>query len=255
MPDPRVSILILAKNEAQNLPDCLDSVRWADEVVVVVDPESRDDTEAVARRGATVVAVRAFEDFASQRNAALALATGDWVFALDADERVTPELASEIRRMTSVPGPGHDGYRVPIRSVILGRPFSFSGTQHDRPLRLFRRGKGRWVGTVHETVDLRGSVGVLRHELSHKTLNDMKTFLRKIDEYTTLEAEAFERQGRRLRSTDLSVRPAWTFLKLYLGKAGFRDGPEGFVFCALSGVSVAIRSWKYRELVRARGTP
>ena len=255
MPDPRVSVLILARNEARNLPDCLASVRWADEVVVVVDRESRDDTEAVARRGATVVAVRAFEDFASQRNAALALATGDWVFALDADERVTPELASEIRRTTSDPGLGHDGYRVPIRSVILGRPFSFSGTQHDRPLRLFRRGNGRWVGAVHETVDLRGSVGDLRHELTHHTLEDMKTFLRKIDEYTTLEAQAFEREGRRLRSTDLSVRPAWTFLKLYLGKAGFRDGLEGFVFCALSGVSVAVRNWKYRERVRARGTP
>jgi glycosyltransferase involved in cell wall biosynthesis len=254
MPDSRVSILILAKNEAHNLPDCLASVRWADEVVVVVDRESRDDTEAVARRAATVVVVRDFADFASQRNAALALATGDWVFALDADERVTPELASEIRRMTAIPGPGFDGYRVPIRSVILGRPFSFSGTQHDRPLRLFRRGKGLWVGAVHETVDLRGSVGELRHELTHQTLNDMKTFLRKIDEYTTLEAEAFEREGRRLRSTDLSVRPAWTFLKLYLGKAGFRDGLEGFVFCALSAFSVAIRNWKYRERVRARGT-
>ena len=102
-------------------------MRWADEVVVVVDRESRDDTEAIARRGATVVAVRAFDDFAGQRNAALALATGDWVFAVDADERVTPELAAEIRRATTDPGLGHDGYRVPIRSVILGRPFSFSG--------------------------------------------------------------------------------------------------------------------------------
>ncbi len=255
MLDSRVSVLILARNEAQNLPNCLDSVRWADEVVVIVDRESRDDTEAVARRGATVVAVRAFEDFASQRNAALALATGDWVFALDADERVTPELASEIRRTTTDPSLGHVGYRVPIRSVILGRPFSFSGTQHDRPLRLFRREKGRWVGAVHETVELRGGAGDLHHELTHHTLQDMKTFLRKIDEYTTLEADAFEREGRRLRRADLSVRPAWTFLKLYLGKAGFRDGLEGFVFCALSGISVAVRNWKYRQRVRARGTP
>ncbi len=255
MPDSRVSVLILAKNEAQKLPDCLASVRWADEVVVVVDRESRDDTEAVARRAATVVVVRDFADFASQRNAALALASGEWVFALDADERVTPELASEIRRTTSDPSLGHNGYRVPIRSVILGRPFSFSGTQHDRPLRLFRRGMGRWVGAVHETVELQGSAGTLRHELTHHTLEDMKTFLRKLDEYTTLEAQTFEREGRRLRVTDLSVRPAWTFLKLYFGKAGFRDGLEGFVFCALSGFSVAIRNWKYRERVRARGAP
>src|SRR4029079_18212744 len=118
-----------------------------------------------------------------------------------------------------------------------------------------RRDKGRWVGDVHETVVLQGSAGTLRHELTHHTLEDMKTFLRKIDEYTTLEAQVFEREGRRLRHTDLSVRPAWTFLKLYLGKAGFRDGLEGFAFCALSAFSVAIRNWKYRERVRARGTP
>ncbi len=225
--------------------------RWADEIVVVVDRASRDETEAIARRGADRVAVRAFDDFASQRNAALGLASGDWVFAIDADERATPELAAEVRRVTSDPRSSHSGYRVPIRSVILGRPFRFSGTQHDRPLRLFRRGLGRWVGAVHETVDLRGSVGQLSHALQHRTIPDMRTFLRKLDEYTTLEALEFEREGRPYRAADLAIRPAWTFAKLYLGKQGFRDGAEGLAFCALSGVSVAVRQWKYRERLRA----
>ena len=252
MADARVSVLILAKNEAENLPRCLATVNWANEIIVVVDQASRDQTEAIARCVADLVVIRTFDDFAGQRNAALGLASGDWVFAIDADERATPELASEIRRVTSDPRNPHAGFRVPIRSVVLGRPFRYSGTQHDRPLRLFRRSSGRWVGTVHETVDLKGSVGFLSNALQHRTISDMQTFLRKINEYTTLEAITCEREGRRYRATDLTVRPVWTFFKLYLGKQGFRDGLEGFVFCALSGLSVAVRHWKHRELIRAR---
>jgi hypothetical protein len=199
---------------------------------------------------ASKVIVRDFDDFAHQRNAGLAPAIGDWVLAVDADERSTPELAAEIRRAISDPVSVHAGYRVPIRSVVLGRPFRFSGTQHDLPLRLFRRDLGRWVGTVHETVDLRGSAGQLAGHLTHRTIPDMHTFLRKIDHYTTLEAIEFHRQGRPCRTVDLALRPLWTFAKLYLGKQGFRDGMEGLAFCALSGLSVAVRHWKHRELIR-----
>ena len=252
MADARISVLILAKDEAENLPSCLATVTWAHEVIVVVDRATRDQTAAIARREADLVAVRTFDDFAGQRNAALDLASGEWVFAIDADERATPELAAEIRRVTSDPRLAHAGFRVPIRSVILGRSFRFSGTQHDRPLRLFRRGSGRWVGAVHETVELRGSVGQLTHALQHRTIPDMRTFLHKINQYTTLEAIKFEREARPYRATDLTLRPFWTFLKLYLGKQGFRDGLEGFVFCALSGLSVAVRHWKHRERQRER---
>jgi glycosyltransferase involved in cell wall biosynthesis len=252
MADARVSVLILAKNEAENLPSCLSTVSWANEVIVVVDRSSRDQTQAIAQRGADLVAIRTFDDFASQRNAALDLASGEWVFAIDADERATPELASEIRRVTSDPAQHHTGYRVPIRSMVLGRPFRYSGTQHDRPLRLFRRDAGHWVGTVHETVKLSGTAGQLRNALQHRTIPDMQTFLRKINEYTTLEAVKFEREGRPFHHSDLVVRPAWTFFKLYVGKQGFRDGLEGLAFCALSGFSVAVRHWKHRELIRTR---
>lgn len=247
MLEPRISVLIVAKNEAENLPACLASVDWADEVIVVVDRSSTDLTFAIAEQHADQVTVRTFDDFAGQRNAALALATGDWVFAIDADERATPELAAEIRRATAEAEPATNGFRVPIRSVILGRPFSYSGTQYDLPLRLFRRGAGRWVGAVHETVDLQGCFDTLCHSLQHRTIPDMQTFLRKVNEYTSLEAIKFERERRPYRPVRTVLRPVWTFAKLYLGKQGFRDGLEGFVFCALSGVSVAVRDWKYRE--------
>lgn len=250
---PTISALIVARDEAANLADCLDALGWADEVVVVVDASSADATEAIAREKAHKVAVRPFDDFAGQRNAALAMASGDWVFAVDADERATPALASEIRTRLSQAQPGHAGYRVPIRSVVLGRRFRYSGTQHDRPLRLFRRDLGHWVGTVHETVDLRGTAGQLDHHLEHRTIPDMQTFLKKINQYTTLEAARFHQEGRPIRVVDLAVRPFWTFAKLYLGKQGFRDGIEGLAFCALSGLSVAVRHWKHREMARAAG--
>lgn len=250
-PKPRISALIVAKDEAEDLPGCLESLAWADETVVVVDAASLDRTEAIARRMAGKVAVRRFDDFARQRNAGLALATGDWVIAVDADERATPELALEIRRALADPECPHAGYRIPIRSVVLGRPFAYSGTQHDLPLRLFRRDRGHWVGQVHETVDLKGTAGRMRGHLAHRTIPDMHTFLRKIDHYTALEAAEFHRRGRPFRLIDLTLRPAWTFAKLYLGKQGFRDGLEGLVFCALSGLSAAVRCWKLRELIRA----
>ncbi|WP_435010673.1 glycosyltransferase family 2 protein [Tundrisphaera lichenicola] len=250
-PRPRISALIVARDEAENLPGCLASLDWADETVVVVDAASVDRTEAVARSLASKVLVRDFDDFAHQRNAGLALASGDWVFAVDADERATPGLAAEIRDAIQAPDSGPVGYRVPIRSIVLGRPFRFSGTQHDLPLRLFRRDRGRWVGTVHETVDLQGAAGQLYAHLTHRTIPDMHTFLRKIDHYTTLEALKFHREGRPHRLVDLTLRPVWTFAKLYLGKQGFRDGLEGLAFCALSGLSVAVRHWKHRELIQS----
>jgi glycosyltransferase involved in cell wall biosynthesis len=251
MPEPRISVLIVARDEAHNLAECLAAAAWADERVVIVDPASRDATLEIARRAADVVAVRAFDDFASQRNFGLSLASGDWVFSIDADERATPELADEIRSLLSHPNLEYKGFRVPIRSVILGRDFAFSGTQFDHPLRLFRRDSGQWLGLVHETVQLDGPSGSVRNALRHHTLPDMQVFLTKINHYTTLEARDLAGSSRRFHPIDLTVRPLWIFFKLYVLKQGFRDGVEGLVFCALSGVSSAVRAWKHKELTAA----
>jgi glycosyltransferase involved in cell wall biosynthesis len=255
MPEPRLSVLVVAKNEARNLPGCLASTSWADEQVVVVDPASRDATLEIGKREADVTVLRIFDNFADQRNAALALASGDWVLSIDADERVTPALAAEIQRIISDPATSERGFRVPIRSEILGRQFAFSGTQHDQPLRLFRRDSGHGAGLVHETVELNGSIGSLQNQLLHRTLPTISVFLNKVNDYTTLEAQGLAGSRRRYRASDLALRPLWTFFKLYVFKQGFRDGVEGFMFCALSGVSAAVRAWKHRELTLARRVP
>lgn len=245
-----LSALVIAKDEAENLPGCLDSLGFADETVVVVDRASTDDTEAIAKDRADVVTTRKFDDFASQRNAALELAACDWVLAVDADERVTPELAREIR--AAIDSGAFAGYRVPIRSVVLGREFHGSGTQFDAPIRLFRRERGRWSGPVHEVAELDGPCGRLSHWLAHRTIPDIKTFLRKMDLYTTLEAAQRSASGTRFRTGRLLLRPPWTALRLYLGKQGYRDGLEGLMFCAMSGVSSAVCEWKLRELGKAQ---
>jgi glycosyltransferase involved in cell wall biosynthesis len=252
VPLESITALILARDEAANLAECLNALRWVDHRIVVVDSRSRDATESVARRLADSVIVRQFDDFASQRNAGLDLAGTPWIFAVDADERSSPEQAAEIRRRTSETQLA--GFRVPIRSIVLRRPFRYSGTQHDLPLRLFRADRGRWVGEVHETVTLQGHVDQLQTPLRHQTIPDMTTFLRKIDHYTSLEALRHFREGRRSTLLDLTARPLWTFWKLYLAKQGFRDGLEGLAFCGLSAVSLAVREWKLRELIHEAGT-
>ena len=248
MSEPKITALVVARDEEANLPGCLESVGFAHERIVVVDPASEDDTLGVARRLADVVMVRPFDDFASQRNAGLAAASGDWILSIDADERVTPELALEISQALSRPNNDVVGFRIPIRSAILGRPFGHSGTRQDLPLRLFRRDRGSWIGRVHETVKLDGAIDRMRNPLDHDTIPDIRVFLRKIEHYTTLEARDLYQAGGRFRTRDLTLRPVWLFLKLYVLKQGFRDGLEGLMFCGLSGVSAAVRTWKLREL-------
>ncbi len=252
MPELRLAILIVARDEEMNLADCLESARFADERIVVVDASSTDGTLDIARRLADVVLIREFDNFANQRNAALVRASADWVLSIDADERVTPDLAVEIRHRLSDSSNAYVGFRVPIKSEILGRPFGYSGTQQDLPLRLFRRDRGRWTRLVHEIVEITGPIGTMEHFLEHRTLPCIRVFLGKIDHYTSLEACDLHQEGRRFRASDVTLRPIWTFLKLYLGKQGFRDGLEGLMFCGLSAVSVAVRSWKLRELSLAR---
>ncbi len=248
MANPRITALIIARNEETHLPGCLDSLSGlAHEIVIVVDAASTDRTESIARQYTPLVRSRAFDRFSSQRNAGLELATGDWILSIDADERVTPALASEIRSKLLANTAVHTGYRVPIRSVILGRTFRYSGTQLDRPLRLFRRKRGRWIGNVHETVALNGSVGNLRNPLEHRTIPDLNIFLSKINQYTSLEAEQGLSEGRRPTFFDLWLRPLWTFAKLYIVRRGLLDGKEGFLFCSLSALSAFLREWKLRE--------
>lgn len=250
-----ISAAIIALNEAANLPGLLDALHWADEIVVV-DGGSRDDTFRIARRAGCHVVTRTFDSFARQRNYAASLAAGDWILSIDADERPSAALAGEIRSRTA--GCRESAFRVPIRSRIFGRKCRYSGTQDDRPIRLWRRDAGRWTGDVHEVFQVDGPVGQLHASLEHETLPDLHAFLAKMHRYTALEARARVDAGRPPRPVDQWWRPPREVFRRLVWKLGLLDGPAGWRFCLLSGVSewlLARRHWSYWEAAHGPAAP
>lgn len=245
---PTITAAIIALNEAQNLAELLPRLAWVDEIVVV-DGGSADGTAAIARSHGCLAALRPFDGFAEQRNQALKLATGDWILSIDADERPTPRLAAEIRKR--IASNRHAAFRVPIRSRIFGRPLRFCGTQDDWPLRLFRRQGARWVGRVHEVLQITGRLGRLRHGLEHETLPSLHAFLAKMHRYTMLEAEARVAAGRPPRRWDAWIAPVREVARRLVWKQGILDGPQGWAFCLLSGLSERVLADRHRRLWEA----
>lgn len=245
-----ISAAIIALDEASNLAELLPILHWADEVVVV-DGGSRDATVRVARSHGCRVASRRFDTFAGQRNYALRLARGDWVFSIDADERPTPPLAAEIRRRTEQGRA--DAFRVPIRSWVFGGRLRCSGTQDDRPVRLFRRRAARWAGSVHEVLRVRGRVAALNGWLEHRPAADLEAFLAKMHRYTLLEAGWRASAGRPPRRRDPWIAPPREVFRRLIWKLGLLDGPAGWAFCLLSGLSEWTLARRHRQLWNGAG--
>ena len=229
-----LSAAIITWNEAAQLPDLIRSLDWVDEIVVV-DSCSPDGTADVARDAGCRVIERPFDDYASQRNCALAAARCEWVLSIDADERPVPRFAEAARR--AMASERFAAMRVPIHSRIFGRRFRFSGTQHDRPVRLFRRDAAVWTEAVHERLRVRGRVGTLDCGFAHETIRDLSEFLVKMRRYTLLEAEARVRRGQRPRWHDCCTAPMVEVFRRLIFQLGLLDGPEGLAFGLLSGFS------------------
>lgn len=240
----QVSAVVIALNEERNLPSLLNSLAWADEIVLV-DGGSRDSTVELARRGGARCAVRPFDNYAAQRNFAADLATGKWILAIDADERPTRGFAAEVRR--HIAHPQASAWRVPIRSTIFGREFRFSGTQDDRPIRLYDRHRARWSGGVHEQLVVEGKVGSLAAHLDHQTIPDLAAFLGKMHRYTSLSATTAMGQQRAPRWGEPWVAAAREIARRLVFKQGWLDGPEGWAFCLLSGLSAWVAAHKHRR--------
>jgi hypothetical protein len=242
---PTISAVIIALNEEQNLPGLLERLDWTDEVIVV-DGGSSDGTVAIARSWGARVLVRSFDNFAAQRNYGLALARGDWILSIDADERPAAGLKEEVRERIATSRLA--AFRVPIRSKIFGRRFRFNGTQDDRPVRLVRRGAARWAGGVHEVLQVAGRVGRLRRALEHETIPNLAAFLTKMERYTTLAAAQRIAAGQLPRKWNRWLAPPREVFRRLVWKQGFFDGPQGWAFALLSGVSEWILADKHRRM-------
>jgi glycosyltransferase involved in cell wall biosynthesis len=246
----KLSVVIVTLNEEERIRECLDSVAWADEVIVV-DAESQDKTAAIAREATDHVIVRPWPGFAAQKNFGLGRATGQWILSLDADETVSPALRAEITAVLERGGEAA-GYAVPRRNVFWGRWVRHGGLYPDWQTRLFRRGKGRFIDrAVHESVSVDGAVARLRGHLEHRSYRDVGDFLARADRYTSLAADEWVAAGRPCRPlVDMALRPVGRFLAMYVARAGFLDGWRGFLLATLYAYYVLMRSAKIWERTR-----
>jgi glycosyltransferase involved in cell wall biosynthesis len=244
---PKLSVTVITRNEATDLDGALKSVAWADELIVV-DSISTDDTVAIARRHTDRVIVREWPGYAAQKNYAASVATYDWILSLDADERVTPELAKEITS-TLAGSPSCRGYRMPRVTWHLGRWIRTTDWYPDEQLRLYDRRAGEWTGRhVHESLSVGGPVGRLRGELQHFAYRDIADHLETIDRYTTYAARQMRENGRRAGVLDLALHPPLAFLRNYALRGGIRDGVPGLVISAMNAYYVFLKFAKLWEL-------
>ena len=244
---PPVTVTVITKNEAEALADALRSVSWADEIIVV-DADSADATVAIARQFTERVYVRPWNGYVDQKNHAASLASHDWILSLDADERVTPRLAEEIRGvMTSEPAAR--AFRMPRVSFYFGRWMRTTDMYPDFQLRLYDRRHARWEGKyVHESVRADGAVAYLKNELQHHPYRDLSEHLVRMDRYTTLAARQMHEQGRRTSAISMVVHFKLAFLRNYILKGGFRDGTAGFVVSLVNSYYVFLKLAKLWEL-------
>ena len=248
-----ISVVILAKNEAGRIRACIESVRWAGEVLVV-DDESTDETARIAESMGARVVHRRMDVEGRHRNWAHTQARHEWIFSLDADERVTPELAQEIAQLFSG-APSHELYSVPRRNYLGAQWIRYGGWYPSPQIKLFKRSVFRWEETtVHPRAISDRPAGALRSDLIHYTYRDIRDFVDKMNRQTTLEAQKWVADGRRMPMHKALWRTVDRFFRAYIGKRGYREGFLGFVLAAFGGWYQLISYAKYLELLHTPDT-
>jgi glycosyltransferase involved in cell wall biosynthesis len=244
---PTIAGIVITKDEERNVANCLDSLRWVDDLVVV-DAESTDRTVELAKKFTSKVFVRPWPGYGPQKNFAMDQTMAEWLLIVDADERVSPELRQEIMALLEAQ-PDGTAYRIPRRNFYYGYWIRHAGQYPDPQLRLLRRGTGRYnTLPVHEHLDVKGPVGDLVFPLEHHTHPTVLSHELKIERYSSLAAGERIRVGNDAASWyHLLVNPLWTFLKLYVFRGGIRDGLPGFLVCGFSAAHVLLKYAKLWE--------
>lgn len=247
-----LSVIITTFNEEVNIADCIESVLWADEILVV-DSYSRDRTVPIAQSYPVQVLQREYFGSAAQKNWAIDRTTKEWVLIVDADERVPPPLAAEILRTLAAPPPVN-GFTIRRENIFVDRVMRHSGWSTDTVIRLFRRDKGRYPNRrVHADLAVEGPTPLLKNAFMHYTFRSFDQYFDKFLKYAEWGAAQAYREGRSVGVLEIAGRPLWRFLRTYLIQLGFLDGLHGLVLCTLQAFGVFLkyaRLWEYR--LRAR---
>ncbi|MCX5838722.1 MAG: glycosyltransferase family 2 protein [Deltaproteobacteria bacterium] len=223
-----VAVTIITKNEVNFIRTCLDSVRWADEIIIV-DSGSTDGTVEICREYTDQIMLADWPGFGPQKNRALARATSEWVLSLDADEHVSPQLKQEILSAISAPE-AYAAFDLPRRSSYCGRRIRHSGWWPDYVTRLFRRGSARFSDDlVHEHLIVDGRIGRLREPLSHVAFENLENVLETMNHYSTLGARMMHNREKKGTMATAVLHGFWSFFNTYVVRAGFLDGREGFM--------------------------
>lgn len=246
---PTLSVILITRNEEANLADCLASLEGIAQQIVVVDTQSTDQTLEIAKNhGALLSQPPDWPGFGPQKNRALELATEEWVLSLDADERLTPALRSEI--LTAIHHPAHvNCFAIPRLSWYCGRFIRHSGWNPDYVDRLFKRGTARFSDDlVHERLIPEGSVAKLENPMLHYSFMNYSQVLQKIDRYSTASAEQAFARGKTSSPAKAVLHGAWSFLRTYVLRAGFLDGAQGFALAISNGQGTYYRYMKLWHL-------
>ncbi|HRU08670.1 MAG TPA: glycosyltransferase family 2 protein [Thermoanaerobaculia bacterium] len=243
----KVSVIVTTYNEEVNIAGCLESVQWADEVLLV-DSYSTDRTLEIAAGYDVKVLQREYFGSAAQKNWSIDRVSHDWVLIIDADERVPPPLAAEILRTLATPQQVN-GFSIRRENIFIDKVVRHSGWSTDKVVRLFRRDKGRYPNRrVHADLEIEGPVPVLRNPFEHNTFRSFDQYFPKFLNYAEWGAAQAFRDGRKAGFTEVAGRPFWRFLRTYFLQLGFLDGRHGLVLCLLQSFGVFLkyaRLWEY----------
>ena len=251
----KLSVAVITKNEENNIGRCLESVKWADETVVV-DSGSTDSTLKICKKHKCKIHQSAWLGFSQTKQLAVNLCSYGWVLVIDADEEVTPELKTKIT--DAIQSSEFSSYRIRRRSFYLGKLIQHCGWNKDYPLRLFEKSKGKFNHKIiHESIEMHdGRTGTIDEVLFHYTYPDLSSHLSKINAYSTLGATELFEKGKRSSIGEAMVRGAFKFLKMYILQRGFLDGRTGFILCIHSAFGVYLKYLKLWEMCqRKKGGP
>lgn len=248
-----ISIIIITKNEAHHIDSCLKSAAWADEIIVL-DSGSTDGTIAKCKKYTSHVYETDWPGFGPQKQRALDKAQGEWIFSIDADELITPELKCEI--IQTIKSSELAGYKVPRLSTFCGKEIHHSGWWPDYTIRLFRKNSGHFsLVPVHEKVHIDGPIGKLRNPLLHDTYETIEEAINKMNQYSSLSAKMLFDSSKTSSIGKALIKACWTFIRTYLIRAGFLDGRQGLMLAIVNAEGTYYKYIKLLELQQTQNIP